>query len=284
MNQLRDRLAAANPVPDSRCYSREQITATVSMILSDAAQAERALTGHSIDVKALAQENVMQEQTTAPSAFAQPAEIRAASQHRRRRRLMVGLFAGLIVVPTAAAAVVGGMHTGFFGPPAKVGYVPMNVPGEELLNSNDPEILSVVQDLTTTVPLPPGASYAPLLKRYPTAENSLVQRTTLAQDVSYYAQCTWYQDWLTGDATRRAADQPTIDAMPTSSVWRFVTDDFSGGRSHDLLDLAKTIAAETRVGTTTTIAQHIKVNCLGRSPVMENPGPSPTPPPPKKLH
>ena len=276
MNQLRDRLAAANPVPDSRCYSREQITATVSMILSDAAQAERALTGHSTDVKARAQEIVMDEQTTAPSAIEHSDEIRAARpSRRRRRRLMVGLFAGVIVVPTAAAAVVGGMHTGFFGPPAQVGYVPMNVPGEELLNSKDPEILRVVQGLTTEVPLPPGASYAPLLKRYPTAENSLVQRTTLAQSVSFYAQCEWYQDWLKGDATRRAADQPTIDAMPTSKVWRFVTDDFSGGRTHDMLDLAKTIAAETRVGTTTAIAQHIKVNCLGRSPQIQSPGPSP---------
>ena len=251
MNQLRDRLGAVNPVPDLRCYTREQVTATVSMILSDAAQADEAVTKHNTD------------------------EIPAVRPRRRRRRLMVGLFASLIVVPTAAAAVVGGMHTGFFGPPAQVGYVPMNVPGEELLNSKDPEILRVVQGLTTEVPLPPGASYAPLLKRYPSAENSLVQRTTLAQSVSFYAQCEWYQDWLKGDATRRAADQPTIDAMPTSKVWRFVTDDFSGGRTHDMLDLAKTIAAETRVGTTTAIAQHIKVNCLGRSPQIQSPGPSP---------
>jgi hypothetical protein len=43
MNQLRDRLAAANPVPDDlRYYSREQITATVSMIVSDAAQHKTA--------------------------------------------------------------------------------------------------------------------------------------------------------------------------------------------------------------------------------------------------
>jgi len=49
MNQLRDRLAAANPVPDLRYFSREQITATVSMIVSDAAQADEALTKHTAD-------------------------------------------------------------------------------------------------------------------------------------------------------------------------------------------------------------------------------------------
>lgn len=49
MNQLRDRLAAANPVPDLRRYTREQVTATVSMIQSNTAPAVEAVTKHNTD-------------------------------------------------------------------------------------------------------------------------------------------------------------------------------------------------------------------------------------------
>lgn len=223
----------------------------------------------------------MHEQTTAPSPIEQPAGISAAPSRRRRRRLMVGLFAGLIVVPTAAAATVGGVHSGFFGASPPEGSSPMNVVGEEFLRTWDPEVRGVVQDLTTEIALPAGASYGPLLKRFPlTTSNGmgkqLIQRTDLAQLVASYAQCKWYQDWLNGDATQRAADQPTIDAMTTSKVWRMVNDDWSGGQT---LDLAKAIAAETRVGTTTRITGHIEGNCLGKT---ENMGGGPSPEEPHK--
>lgn len=249
MNQLRDRLAAANPVPDQRRYTREQVTATVSIILSDAAQADGAVTRHNTD------------------------EIPAARPRRRRHRWVVGLFAGLIVVPTAAGAVVGGLHTGIFEPRPPQGKHSMNAIGEEYLNSNAPEIRSLVRDLTGEFPLPAGSSYAPLLKSYPTIVNTLEQRTTLAQSVSFYAQCEWYQDWLKGDAARRAADQPTIDAMPTWKYWHFAIDDTTGHNSG--LEILNTIVAETRVGTTTMISQFVTANCLGRSPLVKSPEPSP---------
>lgn len=249
MNQLRDRLAAANPVTDLRCYTREQVAATVSMILSDAAQADEAVTEHSTD------------------------KIPAARPRRRRHRWMVGLFAGLIVVPTAAAAVVGGMHTGIFEPSPPDGSSSMNAVGEEFLNSNAPEIRSLVRDLTSEFPLPAGASYAPLLNSYPSIENTYEQRTTLAQRVSFYAQCEWYQDWLKGDQAQRAKDQPTIDAMPTWKYWHFAIDDATG--QNPGLEILNKIVAETRAGTTTMISQYVTANCLGRSPQMQSPGPSP---------
>ena len=165
---------------------------------------------------------------------------------------MVGLFAGLIFVPTAAVAAVGGI---------------------QYLNSNDPKTSTVVQGLTSEFPLPPGASYSLLLKRYPTKEKGFVQRTNLAQDVAYYAHCAWYEHWLNGNAKQRAADQPTIDAIPTWKYWHFAIDDTTG--KNPGLDLLKGIAAETRVGTTTMISQYVTANCLGRSPQMQSPGPSP---------
>ena len=227
-------------------------------------------------VKALAQEIVMHEQTTNPSPIKQPAEIRAARPRRRRRRLMVGLFAGLIAIPTAAAAVVGGMHTGFFAPEPPVGYGSDGFVGEEYLNANDPEIVSVVQGLTSEFPLPSGASYSLLLKRWPTKEKEHVQRSGLGQDVAYYAHCAWYEHWLNGDATQRAADQPTIDAIPTWKYWKFAVDDATGENGG--LDWLNGIAAETRVGKTTKITQEIKVNC-GYGPGMweDTPDPSPKP-------
>ena len=67
-----------------------------------------------------------------------------------------------------------------------------------------------------------------LLKRYPTKVNEHVQRTNLAQDVANYAHCAWYEHWLKGDAAQRAADQPTIDAIPTWKYWHFAVDDATG--------------------------------------------------------
>jgi hypothetical protein len=219
-------------------------------------------------VKALAQEIVMHEQAT-PSTVEAPEEVPAKSPRRRRRhRLMVGLLAGLIVVPTTAAAVVGGIHTGFFEPEPPKGQASMNEPGEEYLNSNAPEISRVVKDLTSEFPLPAGTSYGPLLKQYPTTENMLVQRNNLAQDVSFYAQCVWYQDWLKGTSARRAADQATIDAIPTWKYWRFAIDEATGENSG--LEILNTIASQTRVGDPTMITQYIKANCLGQSPLAES--------------
>ncbi|MEP7194379.1 MAG: hypothetical protein ABI903_16150 [Actinomycetota bacterium] len=225
-------------------------------------------------VKALAQEIVMHEQSTVPSPIRQPAEIRPSRPRPRRRRLMMGLLAGIIFVPTAAVAAAGGMHTGFFAPSSPDGHASMNEPREEFLNSNDPGISTVVQGLTREFPLPPGASYSLLLKRYPTKVNEYVQRTNLAQQVAYYAHCAWYEHWLNGDAAQRAADQPTIDAIPTWKYWHFAIDDTTGENGG--LDWLNAIAAETRVGKTTKITQEIKVNC-GYGPGMWQQTPNPSP-------
>ena len=81
MNQLRDRLAAANPVPDLLSYTLEQLTATVSIITSDAAPAYEAVTKHNTH------------------------ELPPARPPRRPPRCTVPLFARLLLVPPAAAAL-----------------------------------------------------------------------------------------------------------------------------------------------------------------------------------
>ena len=92
MNQLRDRLAAANPVPDLRYYSREQITATVSMIVSDAEQADEALTKHKTT-----------DEVRLPVAAALSPGAPALNRSRRRWVYLVPAAAGL----AALLAVVG---------------------------------------------------------------------------------------------------------------------------------------------------------------------------------
>ena len=124
--------------------------------------------------------------------------------------------------------------------------------------------------------MPPGASYSLLLKRYPAKVNARVQRSGLGQDVAYYAHCAWYEHWLNGDATQRAADQPTIDAIPTWKYWNWAVDGATG--ENPGLDSLNGIAAETRVGKTTKITQEIKVNC-GYGPGMWGGTPAPSPRP-----
>ncbi|MEP7194381.1 MAG: hypothetical protein ABI903_16165 [Actinomycetota bacterium] len=92
MNQLRDRLAAANPVPELRYYSREQITAAVSIIVSEAAQADPALTKHK-----------SADQVRMPVAAALSPGAPALNRSRRRWVYLVPAAAGL----AALLAVVG---------------------------------------------------------------------------------------------------------------------------------------------------------------------------------
>jgi hypothetical protein len=225
-------------------------------------------------VKALAQEIVMHEQATVTPLTETPEEVRAA-RPRRRRRLMAGLFAGLIIVPTTAAAVVGGMHTGFLEPSPPEGFSSMGTVGEEWLNTGDPEIRTVVQDLTTEIPLPAGASYAALLAMFPTKEKAFEQRTGIGGQVASYAECAWFKDWIEGDAAQRARDQPTIDAMSTWKYWNFAIDAATGHNSG--LEGQKRIAAETRAGITTNIRLSYDANCTGKSPEHAAPSGSPSP-------
>jgi hypothetical protein len=98
MNQVRDLLAASNPVPDPRCYSREQIAATVSMILSKVAQADDALTG----------DNIVVAVRTPIAAASRPS---APAQSRSRRRWVTALAAGVLgAVAVGGATAVAGLR------------------------------------------------------------------------------------------------------------------------------------------------------------------------------
>jgi len=201
----------------------------------------------------------------------------AARPRRRRRRLLVGLFAGLIAIPTAAAAVVDGMPHSASSSPTPLPYGSMNVPGEEWMKANDPEIHTVVHGLTSGFPLPPDASYSLLLKRYPSKMDGRVQRrrtsprlwptTPTARGIS-----------LGSTASRHSAPQTSPPSMPyrPGRTENWAVDNATGENGR--LDWLNGIAAETRIGKTTKITQEMRVNC-GYGPGMweETPAPSPRP-------
>ncbi|GIM90647.1 hypothetical protein [Paractinoplanes toevensis] len=218
MKHFADRLAAADPL-------RVDLAA-----LPDEA-------GEALAQEILMQASTMENETT-------------TGRSRRRRGYVVALVtAGAIAVPgIAVAGVVAyqGMHSGVYGDGGEA------VAGEEFLYTDAPEIVGVIRELTAEFPLPAGASYDRLLARYPMTERVLVQRTALGQQVQITAACAWYQDWLTGDAGRRATDQHTIDAVATWKYWVFAE---SGPT------LPERIAAETRSGKDTTLKQYLAANC-----------------------
>jgi len=103
MNQLRDRLAAANPVPDLRYYSREQINATVSKIVSDAAQADEVMTGRETA-----------DEVRKPVAAALSPGAPALNRSRRRWVYLVPAAAGLAAL-LAGVGLVGRQDSAYAG-------------------------------------------------------------------------------------------------------------------------------------------------------------------------
>jgi hypothetical protein len=223
---------------------------------------------HAIDAlpdqagQALAQEIMMQD-----------VSIEEKPVKRRRGRLLVvaAVVAGVVAAPgvaTGGVTVYDSMYSGIFGR-AEDGE---SAGTEEYLNSDPPEIVGLVQQLSGELPLPPGASYDKLINRYPMAERILIQRSALASEVSYYSACAWLSHWLAGDAAARAAAQPTIDTIPTWQFGKLAVDDATGyteGPGPNGTTVRYTqewtpmhqIALETRGGIVFNVKTFVTANC-----------------------
>ncbi|HUR79076.1 MAG TPA: hypothetical protein VMZ22_14095 [Acidimicrobiales bacterium] len=165
--------------------------------------------------------------------------------------MIIASLAALAVAVPAAAAVTGGIHTGFFASDADTELVH----GSELLNISDPAIVDVVRQEAANVPLPPGASYEALLRRYPVAEPSLEQREGLRSGIEYFAQCRWYEHWLAGDAATRASDAKTIaNFVHWSFMHRFAPGDPGPQMTREML-------AQVQRGEETLVRQFVSANC-----------------------
>jgi hypothetical protein len=129
MNELRDRLAAANPVPVPPCYPREQIADMVSMIRFDAAHGDKVLT----------EDDTVDAVRTPVGAMSRP---NAPAQSRSRRRWVTALAAGVL-----GAVAVGGA-TAFAGlrPAGEVATPPLA----------PPVILNGVGSAKVVLPAAPG--------------------------------------------------------------------------------------------------------------------------------
>jgi hypothetical protein len=182
-----------------------------------------------------------------PAVVAPP----VTSHRGRRRRIVIIASVAALAVAVPVAALTGGIHTGFF---ASDGDTEL-VHGSELLNVSDPAIVEVVREEAAQVPLPAGASYDALLRRYPVAEPSLEQREGLRTGIEFFAQCRWYEHWLAGDAAVRASDAQTI---ATFVHWKFM-DRFAPGDSGP--QMTRDMVAQVQRGEETLVRQWVTANC-----------------------
>jgi hypothetical protein len=183
-----------------------------------------------------------------------PSPVLASSPittRRRRRRVVIITAAVALAVAVPVAALTGGIHTGFFASDTDTELVH----GSELLNLSDPGIVDVVRAEAAHVPLPAGASYDALLRRYPVAEATLAQREGLRTEIEYFAQCRWYEHWLAGDAAVRASDAKTI---ATFVRWTFM-DRFAPGDAGP--QMTRDMVAQVQRGDASLVTAWVAANC-----------------------
>jgi hypothetical protein len=173
----------------------------------------------------------------------------------RRRRLALGLLAALVPA-TAAAASIGGIHTGWLPTKSQAGTE--MTPGEEVLVLSDPGIVPVVKAATKTVALPPGETWAPLLARFPVPLIQGVavtsQRDYITERVQGYATCKWEASWVHGDAAAKAQALAVIETMPTWFVYT---------HSPDMVHPIHQLVTELQHGNDQPLLQDLKGNCTG---------------------
>ncbi len=187
------------------------------------------------------------------------AELRAAApaprprRARRRRAAFLAVLALLVAVPSGAAAMeAAGIHTGFFPGAGDT----ESIAGEEYLDTSSPGIVAVVRDLTTEFRLPAGASWGPLLARWPAGERVLTQRSGLGAEVEWFARCRWEDAWLrahaAGDAPAAAAAAAVL-ADPASSRYAAA----AGGATAHL----RRVAAAAVAGDPGPVREDRRANC-----------------------
>jgi len=197
----------------------------------------------------LAAANPLPDPPALPGAVvaAAVAELTATPRRRRRRRFVAAGLAVAIAVPGAAAAMeVAGIHTGVFPSRGDT----ESVAGEEYLDGAAPGIVGVVRELTAGVPLPPDASWAPLLARWP--RDGLVQRSGIGAEVEAYARCRWEAAWLRGE------DRPTAArVLADAAGWRFTTAADGGG----VVAHHRAVAAAAARGDAGPVRADLRANC-----------------------
>src|SRR4051794_31352525 len=192
-----------------------------------------AATRHELDVRLAAATPLRDADVPRiPSALADAtiAEIVATdrpvrTRARRRRTALVAALVAVVVVPTTAAAMEAvGIHTGVFADRDST----ESVPGEERLDVSSPAIVPIVGEITRSIPLPEGASWARFIDRWPRSEPTVEQKSAIGSEAEWYARCAWMGDWLT--ARRNGDEQRVADAarmLEDSKTWHYSHGQFS---------------------------------------------------------
>ena len=138
-----------------------------------------------------------------------PGQLRAQAVLRRRRRRSrwgagsVGLVAAVAVAVPAAAAFVGGAHTGHQYPSQCVPGTHCEDPTGEVIRAVAPDAGAVYAGHFARYPLPAGQSLDRFLARvtHPRADTPETTTDAVETDVAYESACRWRHAWVAPPAT-----------------------------------------------------------------------------------
>lgn len=186
------------------------------------------------------------------------ARSRSTGSSRRRRRALHTVVATTVVLAAgtgvAAAAGLLDMHTGVFGEPGKT-----ENDTSEYLNSTGAETPALLRSYVQEMPLAPGYSADPLIERFTSGENVVVQAAGLQAQVFAWSTCSWELTWLdaraAGDTVAQAEATAVLREVPGWPVVPVIDGD---GR---LTATFRGIADAATAGDPGPIQQDTAVNC-----------------------
>ena len=191
---------------------------------------------------------------------------------RRRRTVVVAGIVAAVAVPAAAAAATIDVNIG--APPFGQPGVTAKNPDQQYLNLDAPGIVKVVERLTKTVPLPPGGSWQPLLRRYPysvakgdSSRDDVIKLAGVGGTIESYARCQWEGAWLSaaraGNATAASRDAGVLEQ---ATGWHYTVETFSP----PALTALRRTASQAANGEVAPVAYDYGLNCSGTiSPVAQ---------------
>lgn len=154
----------------------------------------------------------------------------------------------------AAAAGLIDMHTGVFG---ESGMTENDT--SEYLNSTGAETPALMRSYVEEMPLAPGYSADPLIERFTSGENVIVQAAGLRGQVFAWSSCSWELTWLdahaAGDTAAQADATDVLNQIPDWPVVPLVDGDGS------VTATFRSIAKAATAGDPGPIQRDAAINC-----------------------
>jgi len=190
-------------------------------------------------------------------AAGRPRSGSTARRSRRKTAIRTVVATSVILAAgtgVAAAAGLIDMHTGVFGKPGMT-----ESDTSEYLNSAGAQVPELMRSYVEEMPLAPGYDAEPLIERFTSGENVIVQAAGLRGQVFGWSSCSWELTWLNAHAAGDTAAQADATAMLSQIPdWPIVPIiDGDGG----LTATVDRIARAATAGDPGPIQQDTAVNC-----------------------